>query len=536
MAEPFRFLDAYGRPLQRAALTQERAVPTVTGIRHQFDDSVASGLAPARLAQTLRDASIGEMHDFLTLAEEIEEREPHYRYVLETRKNAVTSLAVQVDPASESARDVEIADFLRDELVETPAFQQLADMMMDGLSKGYSVIEMVWEVGSLWVPRKFIWRDPRLFQFDRETRQEFRLRVQGENDGFALEPLKYLIHVPLLKMGLPARNGLARVAAWAFMFKSFSMRDWAQFLEIYGMPMRLGKYGPGSSADDRAVLLHAVRNLGRDAAAIVPAGMEIELVEAKGFSDKPFEGNVRFIDEQMSKLVIGKPGDGVGSSKAGEEVLDKVRADIKKADARDATLTLMQQLVRPIVDLNFGPQKNYPKVHLPIPERKDLQVWSDAVGKFVDRGLEVEASQIYDQLGLKEPAAGAKLLKVPEDGGPAPKPAQVTPVEKAAGLSPYRLDPRVCPSCGPARLAAGDPAADEMDEVDELVAEALEAWRPDMTPIVAAIRAAADEATSHEDFQAALTRIAPDLPVTRLARRLARLGMIGKGLGDAGVE
>jgi phage gp29-like protein len=301
------------------------------------------------------------------------------------------------------------------------------------------------------------------------------------------------------------------------------------------MPLRLGKYSPGSSADDRAVLLSAVRNLGRDAAAIVPMGMEIELIESKGFSDKPFEANVRFIDEQVSKLVIGKPGDGVASSKAGEEVLDKVRSDIRKADARDLQLTLMQQLIRPVVDLNFGPQKAYPRVHFPIPERKDLQVWSDAVGKFVDRGLEVEASQIYDQLGLKEPAAGAKLLKTSETGGPQPKPAQVTPVERASAASAYRLDPRICPSCGPARLAADDPEADR-DEVDELVTEALDGWQPDLAPIVAAIRAAADEASSYDEFQAALDRLGTDLPVQRLARRLGIGAMIGRGRGDAGLD
>lgn len=548
MADGFRLLDAFGVPMKinRTALCEERAVPAITGIRHQFDDAIAPGLQPARLARTLREAALGEMHDFLTLAEEIEEREPHYRYVLETRKNAVTSLNAQVDPASESARDIEIADFLRHNLVETPAFQTLPDMMVDGLSKGYSIPETIWETGSLWLPKRFIWRDPRLFQFDRETRKEFRLRAQGEPDGLPLEPLKYLVHVPLLKMGLPGRNGLARVAAWSFMLKSFSMRDWAQFLEIYGMPLRLGKFGPGSSADDRAVLLAAVRNLGRDAAAIVPQGMDIEFVEAKGFSDKPFESNVRFIDEQMSKLVIGKPGDGTGASKAGEEVLDKVRVDIKKSDARDLALTLMEQLIRPVVDLNFGPQKAYPKLHFPIPERKDLQVWSNALAQLVDRGLEVEQSQIYDVLGLKEPAKTeggkpVKLLSTPRSGSGvetaavvagARRPPPQVPVERA---SAYRIDPRICPSCGPALLAAEDPNA-EADEVDELVAEALDGWQPDLSPIVAAIRSAADEANSFEEFQAALDRLAPDLPVHRLARRLGIASMIGRGRGDAGLE
>ncbi len=532
MATPYKILGPDGQPIQRAVLSQERAVPSVTGVRHQFDDFVAPGLTPGRLAATLRDAAIGEMYDFLTLAEEIEEREPHYRYVLETRKNGVTSLNLQVDPASESARDIEIADFLRNEIIETPAFGQVIDMLVDGLAKGYSAVEMVWETGSAWLPRQFIWRDPRLFQFDRETRREFRLRVQGEPDGRPLEPLKYLVHVPLLKMGLPARNGLARVAVWSFMLKSFNLRDWAQFLEIYGMPMRLGKYGPGSSSDDRAVLLAAVRNLGRDAAAIVPMGMELELVEAKGFSDKPFETSARYLDEQLAKLIIGKPGDGIASSRAGEETLDKVRIDIKRSDARDLALTLMGQMIRPVVDLNFGPQKLYPRVHMPIPERKDLQVWSDAVGQLVDRGLEVEQSQIYDVLGLKEPDNGAKLLKPGKSDIKATPPS---PIGEASAISPYRLDPRQCPSCGPARLAADAPG-DEASEADLQIAEALEGWEPTMAPIVAAIRAAADEADSYEAFQASLDRLAPGLPVKRLARRLGIETLIARGRGDAGDE
>lgn len=529
----FQLLDQFGVPVSSSVLTEERAVPTVTGVERPFNDAIAPGLLPGRLARTLRDAGRGEVHDFLTLAEEIEEREPHYRYVIETRRNAVTSLNVQVDPASEAQRDIEIADFLRNEIVETPAFQTLPDMLVDGLSKGYSVVEVVWDVGSAWIPRRFIWRDPRLFQWDQRTRTKLHLRVQGVADGLPLEPLKYLVHIPLLKMGLPARNGLARVGAWAFMLKSFSIRDWAQFLEIYGMPMRLGKYGPGSSLEDRKILLAAVRSLGRDAAAIVPKDMEMEFLEAKGFSDKPFESNVRFLDEQTSKLVIGKPGDGTGASKAGEEVLDKVRVDIKKADARDLALTLMQQMIVVTVDANYGPQKRYPKVHFPIPERKDLQVWSNAVTQLVDRGLEVEQSQVYDVIGLKEPAQkeGGKAVKLLKAGGGAAKAPPQVPVEKA---SAYRLDPRVCPSCGPARLAADDP--EPPDEIDGLVAGALDGWEPDMAPIVEAIQAAAAEASSYEEFQAALERLAADLPVGSLAQRIAALNMIGRGRGDAGLE
>ena len=49
-------------------------------------------------------------------------------------------------------------------------------------------------------------------------------------------------------------------------------------------------------------------------------------------------------------------------------------------------------------------------------------------------------------------------------------------------------------------------------------------------------QAAADEASSFEEFQAALDRLGTDMPVQRLARRLGIGSMIGRGRGDAGLE
>jgi hypothetical protein len=58
MAEPTRLLDAYGRPVNLAALRREHAAPQVAGVRKVWTDTVASGLTPKRLAALIRRASI----------------------------------------------------------------------------------------------------------------------------------------------------------------------------------------------------------------------------------------------------------------------------------------------------------------------------------------------------------------------------------------------------------------------------------------------------------------------------------------------
>ncbi len=77
-----------------------------------------------------------------------------------------------------------------------------------------------------------------------------------------------VVHRHPTKSGLPLRSGLARLAAWSWMFKNFTVRDWQIFVTVYGQPLRLGKYSPGASEADKEVLWRAVaqsrRRLRRD--------------------------------------------------------------------------------------------------------------------------------------------------------------------------------------------------------------------------------------------------------------------------------
>jgi F-type H+-transporting ATPase subunit beta len=43
------------------------------------------------------------------------------------------------------------------------------------------------------------------------------------------------------------------------LFKNYDIKDWVIFLEKYGQPMRLGKFTPGASEDDKKVVGRARR-------------------------------------------------------------------------------------------------------------------------------------------------------------------------------------------------------------------------------------------------------------------------------------
>ncbi len=510
---------------KKEELQEEVLTPELTGVRQVFDDAISPRLKPTTMARILQDAAEGNMHDFLTLAEEMEEREMQYRTVLSTRKAAVKGIEPFVKSPTEDKEDIAIADAVWDELVNRPEFNDLVGDLLDALGKGYSVVEILWRLeGKRWHVAGFKHHDPRLFHFDRETRKELRIRVQGDPNGRALPPFKFIVHIPKLKSGIPARNGLARLAAWAYLLKSYALKDWAQFLEVHGLPLRLGKYGPTAGPKERGILLKAVRSLGADAAAIIPEDMSIEFIEVKGFSEKPFEGFSKYFDEQMSKAIIGQTmTTDSGGSRAQAEVHDKVRIDIKEDDARQTATTINQQLIILWVILNYGQRERYPLLELPVMEREDLAVHAKAVSDLVDRGLEIEQAEVRDKIGYREPAPGAKLMRPRSTSG------QTEP-EKEAAMNRYRFNPRHCARC--AELAANGELPE--DEADRLITEACDHWEPVMDPIREAILAEARKAKNYEDFDRRIAALAAELPVDKLAEQLAVLGMKARGNGFAG--
>lgn len=406
--------DAYGQPIQKQILDKPLATPSLSGVRSLWNYSyVTGGLTPVKLATLLRAAAEGDADAQLTLAEEMEEKDLHYASVLGTRKRAVARLPIVVEAASDSADDVKMADEVR-ALFKRPGTKAMIEGCLDGLGKGYSVVEMNWDKSRLpWRP-SYTWRDPRFFQYDRETLTQLRLKDEADlMNGVPLPPYKFIVHEPRLKMGIPLRNGLARLAAWTYCFKNFTVKDWVAFCEVFGMPLRVGKYRPGETEDNINILKSAVANLGSDAAAVIPEGMLIEFVDGVKSTggESLFERVADFFDKQMSKAVLGQTMTADdGSSQSQATVHNEVREDLRDADAEQLAETLLRDLVIPYINLNRGPRENYPQLFLREPKAADIKVLSEALDKLVPLGLKVEASEVRDRLGFSDPAAGAICL------------------------------------------------------------------------------------------------------------------------------
>lgn len=524
-------VDQYGRPLKVTAvakrdLAEEQSAPTMTGVRSIWHEGVASGLTPHKLARIMRDSAEpgADLTDYLTLAEEMEEREPQYRMALGQRKLAIRNIKPVVTAASEEPEDEELAaDILK--LVDNTGFRNIIMHLADGIAKGFAVAETVWSMsGIAWYPSRILPRDQRHFQFDRITGRELRLREDGNPDGLALAPGKYVVHTPVLKSGTPIRQGLARTAMWIFMLKSFSLKDWMAFLEVYGMPFRVGKYGPGATDADKRALLRAVANVAADGGAIIPESMILEFIETKASAggENAFKGMASYLDEQFAKLIIGQTMTSAdGSSKSQAEVHDDIRLLILRADGDDLAATVQRDLINPYIAFNKGVPKNgFPQVTFPVDDPEDLKLLMEATDKFINMGGEVPMAPVLAKLGWREPKAGEKLLKR--------QAATVVPPAPGAGAVADQLR----------RLRAHDALALSMleDPLTGFAAELAADWEVQMDPVLKAIETALQGAGSFAEFQHRLDQLAGGVDLQPLIDRLASATFVARieGSGNDG--
>ncbi len=419
-------VDHRGNPIEVSKLSSEQATGGLTQVRSPFDPEVTTGLTPARLRALLKRAKDGDHQDYLAMAGEMERRDPHYYSVLQTRKLAIFGLDRQVNaPVEDDAAEDKIAEEVGS-FIKSPVFGLSLLNILDGLGKGFSANEIIWEKdANRWTPVDYKFRNPRWFTFDTETGEELRL-FDGSANGAELDAFKYIIHRPQIVSGLDLAGGLARIVAAMHMFKGYALKDWMAFAEVFGMPIRVGKFDQGATTEQKDDLKAAVRDIGSDAAAIIPKTMEIvfERANASGNagSDRFFSDLHRTMNKEVSKAVLGQTMTVEdGSSLAQANIHNEVRIDIRNADAHQVANTVNRDLVRPFVDLNHGVRRkasDYPVFSFDIEEPADMKLLSESLPPFIKMGLPVMVKTVLEKFGLPEPEENAEILSAP--AAPAP--------------------------------------------------------------------------------------------------------------------
>src|SRR5687768_9336960 len=117
---------------------------------------------------------------------------------------------------------------------------------------------------------------------------------------------------------------------------------------------------------DEETLFRPVADIAGDCAAIVTESMLIEFVEAKNVTAgaELYERQADSLDRQISKAVLGQTAttDAIAGGHAVGREHRQMQEDIETADAKSLSAVLNRDLVKPWIDLEYGPQKVYPRL------------------------------------------------------------------------------------------------------------------------------------------------------------------------------
>ena len=513
----------------------------VTASGRVLDDHPSAKITPSKLKQILEDAENGDIQAQHQLFMDIEEQDSSIAANMMTRKRSVLTLDWRiVEPRNATPAEEKLQAEIDELFYQYPNLEDLFIDLMDAVGHGFSALEIQWaQVDGKWVPKGFKPCPQSWFKLDKDD--SLLLRTPANQMGEPLRPFGWVVHRHKSRSTQLARDGLYRTLAWLYMYKHYSVRDFAEFLELYGMPIRIGKYGAGATNAEKRTLLRALAEIGHNAAGIMPESMQIELhnVANAGAAsgNNPFLQMVDWCEKSIARLILGQTltsgADGKSSTNALGNVHNEVRRDLMISDAKQIAQTITQQIILPYLQINVDPNiapHRVPYFEFDTKEYEDLSVFADAIPKLTGIGVQISESWVRDKLGIPEPQEGELILSTPQ--------GEKTD-EKTTALSAVLNHDKGCTcGCRAAALSAQNGKKDEQAELDGLIDDALANadFNQQLDPMMKQIVGVVMASESYDEAQEKLIALYPDLTSESHQAYLASAVFLADLLGAANAE
>ena len=501
-----------GQPFEMAVTRQKQTDEArLAGLHRRFDEHPSSGLTPYKLAYIMQCAEQGDITAQSELAIDMEEKDAHLFSELGKRRNALLDIEWKIEPPrNATTAEKKAAEFAWEYLDYLDMTDVIFDMA-DAILKGFSCQTIEWSlIDGYQVPVSVDFVQQTWFGVPQDNRNKLMIKTeQGELDE--LWPGGWIVHVHKSKSGYLPRNGLVRTLAWPYLFKNYSLRDLAEFLEIYGLPMRLGKYPSGASENEKAKLLQAVIEIGHNAAGIIPESMAIDFQNAANGQSDPFMSMIEWAERITSKALLGgtlTSGTDQGGAYALGNVHNEVRLDIRNADLRQIAATLTRDLIFPLVAFNQPGLTQFhrcPKFKFEVEEAEDTETLAATLPALQQAGVKISRKWLHNKTQIPEPLDESDTLQ----------PLSVQPQAQAELTQQSGCQ---CHHCQTAALTSAPNGMTPADQISDQLQTAID---PLQTDLVEQLRDLVNQAESFEAIQNKLLELA-DQDMTQMAELLAQ--------------
>lgn len=412
---------------------------------YNYYSTEISGLTTKKIHWYLDVARKGVNFWKSLMFEEIRRRDLRMGGICQTRKLAVANqeweLKFEKDAEPGKREGIEKIKML-EKLFEKIGIENFFSDIVECELQGVSTFELLWEiVNNKMLPTKIEYIQNHLLCYD-DINNEYRYLDLKKADAnqmrslgwqtmqtridFSKYVIEYIHPMKLIevhsfdgneKNGL--LNGCIDGLIWAYMFKSYGLKDWAVYIERYAIPSIIGKYPQLMTGTDRANFQTAVMNYGNSFKLVIPQEADVKALEStSSTTNDAFSNYVKnYWNEEMTIRVLGQSlttSQGNVGSQALGKVHDKVREDLVLSDMKLVKNT-MNRLIERIFELNYGEGSAVPK--FTFKKEKDIEYKKkrSAIMRDIKTiGYRVKKENVEDEFGVeveedKEP--------IPDEGG-----------------------------------------------------------------------------------------------------------------------
>lgn len=418
------------------------------------------GLKPEKLARILDDYHRGWLKEGAILWEAMKRRDLLLCNVAAKRESAVSRAQYEILTVAKSDRALfhkQILEKFYDNLVATDLLRAdqrggvdlLRRQMMDAVSKGYAVHEIIWKPftgeGTQRVMGKKVRRSANdkgqnpnaknaslgadvedqaqdgewltaefkfvpLWFFENTTGKLRYLKDEGATTGEELKEGEWMVTVG---------DCVMEACSVAYMFKHFSLKDWLAYGEKFGIPGVHGKTSAAKDSPEWEQMEEAVARFMNDFGCVTGADGMIELIETKGggSGNLPMPGLVEYMDRAIAAVyrgadlsTISKGGEATGASLQGDES-DLLQED----DAKKITETLWR-IDKLVIQHVCGDEEPLAYFQI-LPPKKQAVAQDISIDSFLTaHGVPLSMDDAYERYGRPMPQENDALLSAPVQG------------------------------------------------------------------------------------------------------------------------
>ena len=248
-------------------------------------------------------------------------------------------------------------------------------------------------------------------------------------DGFTCQPIKpkyidiqnktillndvgdksvsYTDNSQILILGRPLDYGLLLKAAPFAIYKRGGFGDYAQWIELFGMPQRIGKYNTYDPAS-RALLEEAFKNAGSAPYLIIPKESDIETREGSSGSGTSYDEFRKACNEEMLITILGQTLTTVQGERGARslgEVHMEVEQNKHKGDVRFVERVLNERVIPMLEARGFNLQGG----HFMFPREAEPLTVADIVN--LSEIIQIPAAFVHDKYGIPMPKDGEQIAR-----------------------------------------------------------------------------------------------------------------------------